>query len=199
MGYKFGIMPEHDYRTIEHLLDEIATVFPSGIICTLEIGVHRGDTSRGIHKFFEDRNRVHFHTGIDNQRDFAMGSPFPECNFIVSDSMTAAWQVPDESQHLVFIDGCHNYPMTMVDFLLYSDKVKRGGYIAFHDTGAHIPPMKDYQGMGSKDDPTMYISCRKALEKLGLLSGYLATWELVVDDADPSKDTGGITVFKRML
>lgn len=193
---KFGLMPQKDYETIERVLEMVHKDFPQGIICTLEIGVHKGDTSRGIRDFFLDTNRVHFHTAVDNQRDFAVGTPFPECNFIVADSMTAYTQVRDRSQHFVFIDGCHNYPMTMVDHLLYSDKIVKGGYMAFHDTGIHIPDMKDYQGMGDRSHPDMYIACRKALLRLGLFES--PKWETVIDDADPTKDTGGITVFKKL-
>lgn len=191
----YGLMPEQDYRTLDDIFYRLCETFPTGIINTLEIGVHNGNGSRGIHKFFTDAGRINFHTGIDNQRDFEMDAPFPGCNFIIGNSIEVYNQIPDRSQHFLLIDGCHNYPMTMADFLVYSSKIKQGGFVAFHDTGAHIPAFKDYQGMGSREDQDMYISCRRALLTLGLLEGTRAGWILCHDEADTNFDTGGITSF----
>lgn len=195
----YGLMPPKDYETLDRVLEMVCENFPHGVINTLEIGVHNGNGSRGIHAFFTERHRINFHTGIDNQRDFKMGPPFEGCNFIIGNSIEVYNQVSDNSQHFLLIDGCHNYPMTMADFLVYSDKIKPKGFVAFHDTGAHIPSFKDYQGMGSKDDPDMYIACRKAINKLGLLTDSFAScWKLVLDVADTLHDTGGITVVQKL-
>lgn len=191
-------MPPKDYETMSKTLDLVLKTFPAGIIATTEIGVHRGDGSRGIYKFITDRGRVNFHTGIDNQKDFAMESPFPECNFIIGSSTEVYNQVANHSQNFILIDGCHNYFMTMADFLVYSDKVKTNGFIAFHDTGEQIKPKTDYQGMGPKDDPDMYIACRKAVKKLGLLDGMCPGWQLVFDEYDPNFHTGGIVVVQKI-
>jgi hypothetical protein len=192
-------MTELDYKTMDSLLEKVCEQFSEGIINTLELGVHKGDTSRGIRDFFNSKKRINFHTGIDNQRDFVMDSPFPECRFIIGNTSDVYGQVRDRSQHFLFVDACHNYPMTMLDHLLYSEKVVAGGIIAFHDTGRHISPFTDYQGMGSKEDPDMYISCRKALLRLGLLPSIQRIdadgYKLIVDIADDSKHTGGITAF----
>ena len=194
----YGIMPPKDYETLDKTLDLVCKTFPEGVLQTLEIGVHKGDGSRGINNFLKSRGRINFHTGIDNQRDFAMGSPFPECNFIVGNSIEVYNQVFNDTQNFILIDACHNYPMTMADFLVYSDKVTAGGFIAFHDTGKHIPLFKDYQGMGPKDDPDMYIACRKAVSKLGLLDDVYPGWKLIFDEADPAHDTGGIVVVQKI-
>ncbi len=194
----YGIMPEKDYETMSNTLELVLQAFPEGIINTTELGVHRGDGSRGIHKFISQRGRVNFHTGIDNQHDFAMGSPFLECNFIVGNSIEVYNQLSDNSQHFLLIDACHNYAMTMADFLVYSEKVRIKGYVAFHDTGAQIRPMTDYQGMGSRNDPDMYIACRKAVNKLGLLHDMLPDWRLVFDEYDSNFHTGGIVVVQKI-
>lgn len=194
----YGIMPKRDYETMSKTLDLVLETFPEGIISTFEIGVHKGDGSRGIHKFISDRSRINFHTGIDNQHDFAMGSPFPECNFIIGNSIEVYNEIPDASQHFGLIDGCHNYPITMADFLVYSDKVKPSGFIAFHDTGPHIQPKTDYQGMGSREENDMYIACRKAVKKLGLLDNTYPGWKLIFDEYDPNFHTGGIVVVQKI-
>lgn len=191
-------MTETDYQTMDKVLGMVLESFPEGIINTCEIGVHRGDGSRGIHKFITDAGRINFHTGIDNQHDFEMGSPFEGCNFIIGSSIEVYNQLADNSQHFLLIDGCHNYPMTMADFLVYSDKVRVGGFVAFHDTGEQIKPMTDFQGMGSKDDPDMYIACRKAVKKLGLFDDTFPGWEYQFSIWDDQFHTGGITVVKRI-
>lgn len=203
MSQRYGIMPEKDYDTLDKTLQMVHTKFHSGVINTCEIGVHKGNGSRGIHKFFTERNRINFHTAIDNQHDLPIGVPFEGCNLVIGNSIEVYNQVPDNSQHFLLIDGCHNYPMTMADFLVYSGKVKVGGYVAFHDTGEQIKPMTDYQGMGSKDDPDMYISCRKAVQKLGLLGNpivyYGLGWDLILDEYDPKFHTGGIIVVQKLF
>lgn len=194
----YGIMPPFDYLTLDKTLDLVCRQFPSGVITSLEIGVHRGDGSRGIHAFFTARNRINFHTGIDNERDLKINPPFPGCNLIIGNSIEVYNQIYNDTQNFVLIDGCHNYPMTMADFLVYSDKVTKNGFVAFHDTGSHIPLFKDYQGMGPKDDPDMYIACRKAVKKLGLLDNTFPGWKLIFDEFDPKHDTGGIVVVQKI-
>lgn len=195
---QYGLMTATDYQTMDKVLGMVLEVFPEGIINTCEIGVHRGDGSRGIHKFITDAGRINFHTGIDNQHDFAMGSPFEGCNFIIGSSIEVYNQIADNSQHFLLIDGCHNYALTMADFLVYSDKVRVGGFVAFHDTGEQIKPMTDFQGMGDKDDPDMYISCRKAVKKLGLFDDTFPGWKYQFSIWDDQFHTGGITVVKRI-
>jgi hypothetical protein len=194
----YGLMPEFDYKTMDSILDLVCFSFREEPINILEIGVHQGNTSRGMRDFLKQRGRAINHTGIDNRRDFNMEAPFPESRFIIGNSIEVYNQIEDGSQHLVFIDGCHNYPMTMADFLVYSDKVRLHGYIAFHDTGEQIKPMTDFQGMGDMDDPDMYIACRKAVKRLGLLDGKQGGWSLILDQYDDSFHTGGIVLVQKL-
>ena len=194
----YGLMPAHDYKTLDKTLELVCQQFPQGVINTLEIGVHKGNGSRGIHNFLTEKGRINFHTAIDNQHDLAVQRPFPECHLILADSREAWEQVKKDSQHFILIDANHSYIMTITDFVIYKLRTAVGGYIAFHDTGAHIKPFTDYQGSGSKEDPDNYIACRKAVQALGLYDNKVDGWELVFDEADPSHHTGGITVVKRV-
>lgn len=193
----YGLMPNSDYKTMDATLEMVCRTFPEGIINTFEIGVHAGNTSRGIHNFLTNKGRLNFHTGIDNGHDLPITEPFPGCNIIIGNSIEVYNRIEDNSQHFGFIDGNHSYPMTMADHLVYSPKIRKGGYLSFHDTGRQIKPKTDWQGMGSREDPDMYISCRKAIEKLGLhVDG--ANWNLIFDDYDPNFHTGGIMVFQKL-
>lgn len=194
----YGLMSQKDYETMDKILDLVCATFPDEVINITEVGVHAGSTSRGIKSYLKSKGRGINHTAIDNQRDFKMGAPFPESRFIGGNSIEVYNEVEDKSQHLVFIDACHNYPMTMADFLVYSDKVKGSGFIALHDTGAHIKPFTDFQGMGSMDDPDMWIACRKAVTKLGLLNNTFPSWHLVMDEYDDSLHTGGILLVQNI-
>lgn len=194
----YGLMPQQDFATMDKILELVCNTFPGIEINTLEIGVHMGHTSRGIHNFFAGKRRWNNHTGIDNQHDLRIKVPFPGCRLIIGSSIEVYNQVVDNSQHFIFLDGNHSYPYTLTDFLLYSDKVINKGFIAFHDCSPHIKPFQDWQHVGSKSDPDMFISCRKAVKKLGLLDGFLRGWKLIFDEYDPGAPTGGIVLVQRV-
>lgn len=194
----YGWMTKKDSETIEKTLELVCRQFPDGIINTTELGVREGKTSRGIHDYLTGKGRINFHTGVDNQHDIPVQIPFEGCNLIIGNSIEVYNQLRDGSQHFLFIDACHSYPMTIADFMVYSDKVRHNGFIALHDCGQHIKPMTDYQGMGSREDPDMYISCRKAVIKLGLLVNKLPEYKLIFDEYDESLHTGGIVVVQKI-
>lgn len=196
---KHGWMTAKDAETIAKTLDLVLQQFPEGVINTTELGVREGKTSRGIHDYLTEKGRINFHTGIDNQHDIPVPVPFEGCNLIIGNSIEVYNQIADNSQHFLFIDACHSFPMTMADFLVYSGKVKPKGYVAFHDCGKQIKPFTDYQGMGRKEDPDMYIACRKAVQKLGLLDDAMHGWELVMDEYDKNFHTGGIVVVQKLF
>lgn len=190
----YGWLPEYDCRTMEMALDAVCTLFPEGDINLCELGVHQGNTSRGMRDYLASKGRGIKHTGVDNRRDTQTIEPFEGSKLIIGNSIEVYNQIPDESQHFIFIDANHSYPMTMADFLVYSDKVVKGGMVAFHDTGAQIKPMTDFQGIGDMDDPDMYIACRKAVKKLGLLDNKFEGWSLLLDRWDDNFHTGGMVV-----
>jgi len=203
---KPGLITEIDAALIQEVLRKkrgeiyLYALDPSITVKVLEIGVHRGDTSRFIRDTIISIEGTDIeYTGIDNQHDFAMGAPFPGANFIIGNSQEVYHQLEDNSFDFIFVDGCHNLPSVVMDFLLYKDKVKHGGYILFHDTAEHISPFQDYQGSGDKGLSDNYISARKALTILGLYEEP-EKWgfELYKEVADVSSKTGGITAFKRI-
>lgn len=208
---KYGLISQIDARTLEKTIDLICDEFPNEMLRTLEVGVYSGLTSKAIIQYiFNVKKRFTWHMGIDNNKD---GQPmtdwFEAATFISGNSSEVYNQIPDNSQHLIFIDGCHTFPAVIADFFCYAPKVKPGGYIAFHDTGSHINPLHGWQGVGDKNDPDFCLGgVRKALNKIGLLvdfenanqdiNRYYNEWELIFDEADPNDEAGGITVFKRL-
>lgn len=195
---KYGLISETDGRTLEKTLDLIFKEFPLEDVHLTEIGLFDGGTARGLREYILQNNRGFCYTGIDNEKDKPILKPFPTANLIIGNSNEVYNQIEDNSQHLLFVDGNHSFPMTISDFFCYESKVKLGGYFCFHDTGKHIKPFKDFQRMGSDKDPDMYISCRKALDRIGAISGELYGWRLIFDEADETNEAGGITVFKKL-
>ncbi len=199
----FGLMPQKDYETLSKILEAVNVKFPSGVINTFELGIHKGFGSRGIHKFFELRKRIHWHWGIDNGHDVPVESPYDGCHVIEGNTFEVYNQLEDSKFHFGLVDANHSYPMTVVDVWCYSTKIKKNGFLVLHDTGPHIQPFTDYQNIGSREDRDMFISCRKAASDLGLLNdrSYVngCTFEKVYDIADNGSHTGGILCLKRIM
>lgn len=206
----YGLISETDARTIERTLDLVFEGFPDveEIIKTCEVGVYSGKTSKGITEYvFNKGRRVGHHTGIDNGKDREKMVDFPiQATFIEGSSNEVCWRLRDNSKHFIFIDACHCFAHVISDFFCYAPKVKPGGFLAFHDTGKHIKPMKDFQH-GDKDNPDAYISVRKSLNKLCLINDGIYEmwfhllqdqWKLIFDEADDTNEAGGICVFKKL-
>lgn len=203
-GIKYGLISEVDARCLEKTIDFICTEFKSPddwLINVLELGVYGGATGNGIRQYLHFAGREIMLTGIDNKKDNEE-ILYPYDNLIIGNSDEVTYKIPDESQHLIFVDGCHCFSHVVSDFFCYAPKVKVGGYLCFHDTGKHIKPFKDFQH-GDRENPDAYISVRKALCQIGLLTDdpaniYFWEWELVFDEADPNDEAGGVCIFRKL-
>lgn len=218
---KYGLISDTDARTLEKTIYLITKemlgtgITETGINIT-EIGLYSGETSKALYEYATSKqygglsanpidslmqcfNFKCNYTGIDNNKDGEQIKHFPEDGkLIIGNSSEVYNQLEDESQHMIFQDANHSYPMTISDFFCYEKKVKKGGYYAIHDCGEHIAPKTSFQCMGSKDDEDMYISCRRAIKRIGLLDNKLEGWELVFDEADTENLMGGICVFRKI-
>ena len=210
---KYGLISDSDKKTLEATMDLVCENFPNEIINTCEVGLYSGMTSEAICKYIGlVRYRVFYHIGIDNGKDGEELKHFPPFNskLIIGNSTEVYNQIEDNSQHLIFVDGCHCFSHVVSDFFCYAPKIKVGGYLAFHDTGKHIKPFKDFQH-GDKENPDAYISVRKALNRIGLWVAYENEapeanyphrpdrWKLIFDEADETNEAGGVTVFKKLF
>jgi hypothetical protein len=206
---KYGLISEIDARCLEKTIDLIIPEFWDEKLCVTEIGLYNCETSVAIKKYIDRVEMEVYYTGIDNNKEIVA----PDwMNLIIGNSNEVYNQLEDNSQHLIFIDGNHSFPYVISDFFCYAGKVKQGGYLAFHDTGEHIKPFKDYQGVGSKADADMYISVRKALDKIGLFNRWAGGsiggemvdhigckgFDLIFDVADENNEAGGVCVFKKL-
>lgn len=218
---KYGLISETDARVLEKTIDLICEDFITQEIKVLEIGVYNGATSNGVKEYIESKGRIPVITGIDNFRDGEKLVFYPSGAVLINgNSNEVYWKVEDFSQHLIIVDGCHSFSSVISDYFCYKNKVRVDGYMAFHDTGRHIKPFKDFQH-GDRHNPDAYISVRKALTEIGLLDdnnhllyesdgialdvkchnlGFHGAigWELVFDEADVENEAGGFCVFKKL-
>ncbi|MBP9720575.1 MAG: class I SAM-dependent methyltransferase [Bacteroides sp.] len=197
---KYGLISETDGRTLEKTMDLICNNFNSEIIKVAEIGVYAGETGNGIFKYLWDyKNRNVEITGIDNNRDGEEFRYFGNYeNIITGNSNEVYNQLKDESQHLIFVDGCHTYSSVVADFMCYKNKVIKGAYMAFHDVGMHLKKTDGWQGICDKNDPDFCLGgVRKALKEIGLLDNKFDGWEFIMEDADINDEGGGVAIFRR--
>lgn len=195
----YGLITPRDAESISFALYSICSTFSEGIISTFELGTHKGKTSRGIRDFFKSANRINFHTAVDNQQDFQMDSPFPECQFLIGDSLEMSDEIRNYSQHFGFIDANHGYRYVASDFLAYKDKIVKGGIIAFHDVSPFIKPFTDYQQVGSKENKYNYITCLEAVKSLGLLDDKFYGWKKILHKYDEAAPTGGVLLIEKTI
>lgn len=208
---KYGLISECDKLVLEKTIDLICDEFKDGDINVVEIGLYNSETSYGIMNYLWSKGRKPYSIGIDNGKDKLPENTAKLNKFILGNSNEVYNQLKDESQHLIFFDGGHAYPTVISDWYCYMDKIKRGGFAIFHDTGKHISKKKDWQRMGSQEDEDMYISVRKALNRIGLLNDSFDNWsyrqhetisrfnwQLVFDEADENDPAGGVCVFRKL-
>lgn len=215
---KYGLISETDARCLEKTIDLVCGTF-NGLeaINFCEIGVYGGDTGVGVMQYLNiHHQRRIFSIGIDNNKDGELIRGYYD-RLIIGNSNEVYNQIEDNSQHLIFVDGCHCFSHVVSDFFCYAPKVKVGGYLAFHDTNPYINAYKDFQH-GDKEDMDAYISVRRALKAIGLLildsneqwfgewgqhfryatGNKNECWELVYDEYDKNDEAGGICVFKKL-
>lgn len=198
---QYGLINQVDASCLQRAIDYIQIDFPNEIINYTEVGIYHGRTTSGIKTYLDSVGAKYNLIGIDNFKDKEELVFFPEeATLIVGSSIEVYNQLPDGSQHLILIDGNHSFPYVIADWFCYSQKVKVGGYMAFHDAAPHAQN-KSFQRMGSDKDMDMYISVRKSLGRIGLIGddASIKNWELIFDEADMADEGGGTIVFKRLF
>lgn len=203
---KYGLISEVDARCLEKTIDLILEELKNEVINITEIGLFDGGTTTGVIEYLMSKDMPRYninYTGIDSEKDKSC-QPIERLydELIIGNSNEVYNRIEDNSQHLIFQDACHCFAHVVSDFFCYAPKVKVGGYLAFHDTGKHIKPFKDFQH-GDKENPDAYISVRKALYTLGKFVNIenplsSISWEVIFDEADPENEAGGICVFKKL-
>lgn len=206
---KYGLISETDGKSIEYAIDVICksldgTIYPVNVT---EVGLYNCATSVGIKEYIASKGRTSNYTGIDNQKDKEIIAP-SWMNLIIGNSGEVYNKVRDNSQHIIFLDGNHSYPSVIQDYYCYRNKVAQNGFLIFHDTAPQAQG-KDWQRMGSEDDTDMFISVRKALTDLHLISpsqhhpNFVTSWsgqfKFISDTWDENDAAGGTVVMQKVF
>lgn len=205
---QFGLISKLDSEILMKTVDLICDEFSDDTINFTEIGIYAGATGNALSQYIKSKNRKCLWTGIDSKKDGEVIRFHPTV-FIPGDSSRVYNLIKDESQHLIIVDGLHTFAGVVSDFFCYAGKVKKGGFLAFHDTGKHINPLHGWQGIGDRNDPDFCLGgVRRALETIHLLGDnyiahhsddvYISRWKLIFDEADPNDEAGGFCVFKKL-
>ena len=196
---QYGLISKVDSAVLEKTIDLICDEFPSDIIRYTEVGLYNCATALGIHNYISSKYRSVTVVGIDNEKDKPIDAPF-WLHYIKGNSNEVYNQLEDNSQHLILIDGNHSFPYVISDYYCYKNKVKIGGYLAFHDAAPQAQG-KDWQRMGDENDRDMCISVEKALMSIGLtnpIKQFYLGWTPVFYEYDENDRCGGIVVFKKV-
>lgn len=200
----YGLISKVDSGAIEKCFDAIYEKNNNEPIRYLEIGLYNGRTANGVKQYFLSKGYPYEITGIES---FLIGEQmvfFPEdAKLITGSSIEIYNRIPDNSQDFILVDGNHSFPFVVADFFCYKDKIKKGGFICFHDASPQTQ-WKGWQHVGDKDDPDMTIAVMKALEKIGLIGENNNREWLGFDlhchewESAETNDGGGVIIFKKL-
>lgn len=188
----FGVLSLEDVPFLKQTLRRVAEEF--GEIRMIELGVANGGTTIGIYNWCHERVVKFEWQGCDilaGKPDFDLGDwgRFHCGNFHTPEIVNAVFG----KANLLFIDGCHCYNCVVEDFMLYSPKVAKNGFVLFHDTCAY----DGWQNHHTQCKPDRMIETRRALNDLSL-------WPLKRDDykfiAEQNEGkTQGMMLFQKLV
>lgn len=188
MGYcdRFGAVSEQDAQVLEATLD----VLPKKIKF-LEIGIHDGNTGRGVRRWCDAHGVELEWWGIDVCHH---EPPFSGAHFVKGDSAEVFVDIPNDF-NAILIDGCHCRNHVILDTYNYAPKVLPGGYLLFHDTGTQCQGNDHQAYHGSKAVPEFHIATLEAFKMIGWPH---PGWVLFMEKADLSLPFGGMHSYYRL-
>lgn len=190
---RYGAILQEDVEGLEMALSEL--IFPKTLcgdtIRVCEIGMHDGNTARGIQNFIQGAGRKLTYWGIDPDPGTSRPRYIPEgATVIVGDSAEVFNQVPD-GMDLIWVDGCHCFNHVVIETLHYSRKVRPGGFLCFHDTNPSGQG-KGYQYHGP-NIPEFGIDVNHALEAIKFP---WSPWTLVYDKSPTDVPDCGTRIYR---
>lgn len=173
------------------LLERILRLYSGSRVRFLEIGVHTGQTARGIREFCESIGARLEYWGIDSGVQNDGRPPFDGAHMVVADSAEAAHLVPDEFD-VVLCDGCHCFNHVILDTVLYGEKVVDGGYILHHDTASHVQ-----QTMPDPHGPRTPRFSNSVVDALRSIRWPFPEWEFSDESTELGTPWGGMTAHRK--
>ena len=188
--------PQTDWIAQSYALRCIIEEFPNDEYKIVEVGCAHGHGTRQFFNYMEimkpGKSKVY---GIDSKLHGYCPCMFVDgMEFVDGTSSDVLKQFYDNSLHFVFIDACHCSACTYRDAINYSVKVKKGGYIAFHDTSPKFQGGTEQPRTPDCAEDT-HIGCVKAIEKWNPCSN---GFEFVLEEIPKKEYWGGVTLFRKI-
>lgn len=172
-------------------------ILPRVKVC--EIGMHDGNTARGIETFLHTHGFGLEYYGIDPDDGSTRPRVCPNGGHILVGPSNEMFIHVPEGMDLVWIDGCHCEPCVICDIALFAPKVSVGGFLCLHDTNERGQFRSDagHQYHGPEDSPYFGLAVRHAMKSIRFP---WPEWELVADRTPPEPDRidCGTMAFRRI-
>lgn len=158
----------------------------------LEIGMHDGGTAQGIERWC----RIHAidldYIGIDPDDGKSRPRYVPENGrVVIGDSAEVFSEIPG-GLDLIWCDGCHCINHVALDTLHYERKVRRGGFMLFHDVNP-VGQGKEHQYHGPE-----YKEFGLAIDMAHKLIGWPHDgWELFAEAWPTDRHNCGTRAYRK--
>lgn len=183
-----GLLFNNDWDNLKKSIDLCLETFPTEHFIFVEVGIADGRTSFAIGEYLRSRQIKFDYYGVD----LAPGAVdnFPEFQLVQGCSYEMAHQVPQS--HWIFIDACHCEDCVEKDALAYCERIKKGGFICFHDANTSCQgTYPQHNGKG--------IGVQNALKRANLED---RDFSLVIKATEPPSegpisDLGGLMAYQK--
>ncbi len=99
----------------------------------VEIGMHDGGTAKGIEDFLAARGVALDYVGIDPDDGTTRTRHVPNDGKVIVGKSAESFHLVEGNIDLLWIDGCHCLNCVVLDTIHYTPKVRKGGFVCFHD------------------------------------------------------------------
>lgn len=183
----FGAMTPTDADLLQKVLD----LYWRRPLRFLEIGVHEGNTARGIYEHCKRYGTDLIYWGIDVN----IQPSFDWSHFVQGRSEEVFDQVPEDFD-VVFVDGCHCVNHVILDALHYGSRIVVGGFMLFHDTAPQVQHVQKNHWVHPEDSRVNRTEVLLALQTIGWPNKQWVRWGSA---CDPKSDIGGIEAFQKAI
>ena len=144
--------PEYLKRGLQSTCNFVSSLAEIKKVC--EIGTYRGESTK---IFLSEFKNIDEYVGVDPysvdfnsdglftpelvkeiENEFlAKIKDYPSARLLKKSSVDACKDFPDQYFDFIYVDGCHQEASVISDINSWLPKVKKGGFISFHDVDNH--------------------------------------------------------------